>query len=90
MLFYGNKSSIKPGLSPHRTDETPREMNLEAVTDSKGNTVSFLRQIPSYGLELVLTAKDATKVSFEMTGDSLLAVAERLGSAAVFAAKVGR
>ena len=63
-------------------------MNTEALTDSQGNTLSFVRQIPSYGFELTLTAKDGTRVTFDLAGDNLKAVAEKLGSAAAFAEKV--
>ena len=65
-------------------------MNIEAMTDSQGNTLSFVRQIPSYGFGLTLTSKDGTAVTFDLAGDNLKAAAEKLGSAAAFAEKVGR
>lgn len=64
-------------------------MNIEAMTDSQGNTLSFVRQIPSYGFDLVLTTTDGTAVTFDLAGDNLKAVAEKLGSAAAFADKFG-
>jgi hypothetical protein len=74
----------------HRTEEVLEKMNVEAITDSNGNTLSFIRQIPSYGFELVLKAKDGTSITFDLAGDNLKAVAEKLGSAAAFAEKFGR
>ena len=65
-------------------------MSIELQTDVKGNTLSLVRQIPSYGFELFLTAKDGTSVSFALTGESLSVVAEELKSAAAFAERFGR
>ena len=62
-------------------------MSIELQTDVKGNTLSLVRQIPSYGFELFLTAKDGTSVSFALTGKSLSVVAEELKSADTFASK---
>ena len=65
-------------------------MSIEIQTDSRGNTLSLVRQIPSFGFELILTAKDGTSVSFVLTGESLTSVAEELKSATTFAEKFGR
>ena len=65
-------------------------MSIEIQTDSRGNTLSLIRQIPSFGFELILTAKDGTSVSFVLTGESLTSVAEELKSATTFAEKFGR
>lgn len=65
-------------------------MNIEPMTDSHGNTLSFMRQVPSYGYELTLTSKGGTTVTFDLSADNLKAVAEKLGSAAAFAEKFGR
>ena len=62
-------------------------MSIEIQTDSRGNTLSLVRQIPSFGFELTLTAKDGTSESFVLTGESLTSVAEELKSADTFAAK---
>lgn len=68
----------------------PEKMTIEAMTDSRGNTLSLVRQIPSFGFELVLKAKDGTVVAFDLKGDNLRAVAEGLASAATFSEKFGR
>ena len=65
-------------------------MSIEIQTDSRGNTLSLVRQIPSFGFELILTANDGTSVSFVLTGESLTSVAEELKSATTFAEKFGR
>ena len=65
-------------------------MGIELQTDIKGNTLQLVRQIPSFGFELILTAKDGTSVSFVLTGESLTSVAEELKSATTFAEKFGR
>ena len=65
-------------------------MSIEIQTDSRGNTLSLVRQIPSFGFELILTAKDGTSVSFVLTGESLTSVTEELKSATSFAQKFGR
>ena len=65
-------------------------MSIEIQTDSRGTTLSLVRQIPSFGFELILTAKDGTSVSFVLTGESLTSVAEELKSATTFAEKFGR
>ena len=65
-------------------------MSIELQTDSKGNTLQLVRQIPSFGFELILTAKDGTSVSFVLAGESLTSVAEELKSATSFAEKFGR
>lgn len=65
-------------------------MDTQAVTDVHGNTLSFVRQIPSFGFDLTLTTKDGTTVTFELAGANLKAVAEKLGSAAAFAETFGR
>ena len=65
-------------------------MSIELQTDIKGNTLSLIRQIPSFGFELILTAKDGTSVSFALTGESLTSVAEELKRADAQAAKFGR
>ena len=65
-------------------------MSIEIQTDSRGNTLSLVRQIPSFGFELTLTAKDGTSVSFVLTGESLTSVAEELKSATSFAEQFGR
>ena len=65
-------------------------MNIDALTDSKGNTLSMVRQIPSFGYDIVLKAKDGTVVSFHLADKNLSAVAEKLGSAAGFSEKFGR
>jgi len=65
-------------------------MNIEPMTDSHGNTLSFARKVPSYGFELSLTSKDGTAVTFDLASDNLKAIAEKLGSAAAFAEKFGR
>lgn len=64
-------------------------MNIETMTDLQGNTLSFVRQVPSYGYELTLTSKDGTAVTFDLAADNLKAIAEKLASAAAFAEKVG-
>lgn len=65
-------------------------MNIEPMTDSQGNTLSFVRLVPSYGYELTLTSKDGAAVTFDLAADNLKAIAEKLGSAAAFAEKFGR
>jgi len=65
-------------------------MNTQAVTDAHGNTLSVVRQIPSFGFDLTVTTKDGTTVTFELAGENLKAVAEKLGGAAAFAETVGR
>ncbi|RYF31934.1 MAG: hypothetical protein EOO23_00895 [Comamonadaceae bacterium] len=65
-------------------------MDTQAVTDVHGNTLSFVRQIPSFGYDLTVTAKDGTTVTFELAGANLKAVAEKLVSAAAFAETFGR
>ena len=62
-------------------------MSIELQTDVKGNTLQLVRQIPSFGFELILTSKDGTSVSFVLTGESLTSVAEELKSADTFASK---
>ncbi len=66
------------------------EAHFQEVKDSKGNSLSFVRQVPSCGFELVITSKDGTVASFELVGANLKAVAEKLASAAEFAGKYGR
>jgi hypothetical protein len=65
-------------------------MHIESMTDSQGNTLSFARQVPSYGYELTLTSKSGTTVTFKLAADNMKAIAEKLGSAAAFAEKFGR
>ena len=65
-------------------------MSLETITDSKGNTLSLVIQVPSYGYEMQLKSKDGISVFFDLTGENLKLLAETLASASAFAEKYGR
>lgn len=64
-------------------------MNTEVLTDSFGNTLSMVRQIPSFGYQISLTTKDGANATFDLAGENLKVVADKLTEASNFAAKVG-
>lgn len=65
-------------------------MNLEIITDLKGNTLSLVRQVPSHGFEILVASKAGERVSFDLTGENLKMLAEALASASAFAERYGR
>lgn len=63
-------------------------MMQDTFTDSKGNTLNFRKQIPSFGLDLTVTSKDGKQTQFLLEGDNLRALAMEIGQAAITASKV--